>query len=152
MLPFIDRVGRRNLLLIGSVTCMVVHFIIAGVMASKGNPVPNVNGNANLTWEIKGSAGMTVIAFSYIFTGIYGLTWVCCIQFYLYPTPSNIYRLRLHGFMPPRFSRSSIERRASACRPPPTGFSILLWLTLWHQPFTTFSGRPILSSGYSALS
>jgi hypothetical protein len=56
---------------------MIVHFIIAGVMASKGNPVPNVNGNANLTWEIKGSAGMTVIAFSYIFTGIYGLTWVC---------------------------------------------------------------------------
>lgn len=77
MLPYIDRVGRRNLLLIGSVTCMIVHFIIAGVMASKGNPVPNVNGNANLTWEIKGSAGMAVIAFSYIFTGIYGLTWVC---------------------------------------------------------------------------
>ncbi|OQE36321.1 hypothetical protein PENCOP_c012G03193 [Penicillium coprophilum] len=75
MLPFIDRVGRRSLLLLGSVTCMVVHFIIAGVMASKGNPVANVNGNANLTWEIKGSAGMTVIAFSYIFTGIYGLTW-----------------------------------------------------------------------------
>lgn len=76
MLPIIDRVGRRNLLLIGSVTCMAVHFVIAGVMASKGRPVPNVNGNANLTWEIKGSAGMTVIAFSYIFTGIYGLTWV----------------------------------------------------------------------------
>lgn len=77
MLPFIDRVGRRNLLLIGSVTCMIVHFIIAGTMASHGRPVPNVNGNANLTWEIKGSAGMAVIAFSYIFTGIYGLTWVC---------------------------------------------------------------------------
>jgi hypothetical protein len=56
---------------------MIVHFIIAGVMASKGKPVSNVNGNANLTWEIKGSAGMAVIAFSYIFTGIYGLTWVC---------------------------------------------------------------------------
>ena len=84
MLPFIDRVGRRNLLLIGSVTCMVVHYIIAAVMASKGKPVPDVNGNANLTWEIKGSAGMTVIAFSYIFTGIYGLTWVRCIPFYLY--------------------------------------------------------------------
>ena len=80
MLPFIDRVGRRNLLLIGSVTCMVVHYIIAAVMASKGKPVPDVNGN--LTWEIKGSAGMTVIAFSYIFTGIYGLTWVRCIPFY----------------------------------------------------------------------
>lgn len=45
MLPVIDRVGRRDLLLIGSISCMAVHFIIAGVMASKGN--------ANLTWEIK---------------------------------------------------------------------------------------------------
>lgn len=60
---------------------MVVHFIIAGVMASKGHPVSSVNGDANLTWEIKGSSGMAVIAFSYIFTGIYGLTWVCRITF-----------------------------------------------------------------------
>ena len=153
MLPFIDRVGRRNLLLLGSVTCMIVHYIIAGVMASKGNPVPDVNGNANLTWEIKGSAGMAVIAFSYIFTGIYGLTWVWLYSIlFIYSTASNLYRLRLHGFMPPRFSHSSTERRASACRPPPTGFSTLLWLTLWHQPSTIFSGRPILFSAYSALS
>lgn len=55
---------------------MIVHFVIAGVMASHGHAVSNVNGNANLTWEIKGSAGMAVIAFSYIFTGIYGFTWV----------------------------------------------------------------------------
>jgi hypothetical protein len=55
---------------------MIVHFIIAGVMANYGHAVSNVDGNANLTWEIKGSAGMTVIAFSYIFTGIYGFTWV----------------------------------------------------------------------------
>lgn len=81
MLPIIDRVGRRMLLLVGAVSCMIVHFVIAGVMASKGHPVPEVNGNTNLTWEIKGSAGMTVIAFSYIFTGIYGFTWVC-------PSPS----------------------------------------------------------------
>ncbi|GLI76638.1 hypothetical protein PoHVEF18_004912 [Penicillium ochrochloron] len=75
MLPYIDRVGRRKLLLIGSVTCMVIHFVIAGVMASKGHPVPDVNGNANLTWSIKGSSGMAVIAFSYIFTSVYGFTW-----------------------------------------------------------------------------
>ncbi|KAJ6127620.1 High-affinity glucose transporter [Penicillium sp. IBT 18751x] len=75
MLPFIDRVGRRTLLLTGSVLCMIIHFIIAGVMASHGHAVSNVNGNTNLTWEIQGSAGMAVIAFSYIFTGIYGFTW-----------------------------------------------------------------------------
>lgn len=76
MLPFIDRIGRRTLLLSGAVLCMIVHFVIAGVMASRGHAVPDVNGNANLTWEIKGSSGMAVIAFSYIFTGIYGFTWV----------------------------------------------------------------------------
>ncbi|KAJ5220646.1 High-affinity glucose transporter [Penicillium citrinum] len=75
MLPYIDRVGRRPLLLIGSVTCMVIHFIIAGVMASRGHSVTNIDGNYNLTWEIKGSSGMAVIAFSYIFTGVYGFTW-----------------------------------------------------------------------------
>ncbi|KAJ5216617.1 High-affinity glucose transporter [Penicillium cinerascens] len=75
MLPFIDRIGRRTLLLTGSVCCMAVHFTIAGVMASYGHAVPEVDGNANLTWEIKGSAAMAVIAFSYIFTGIYGFTW-----------------------------------------------------------------------------
>jgi hypothetical protein len=42
-LPLISHgVGRRNLLLIGSVTCMVVHYIIAAVMASKGKPVPMI--------------------------------------------------------------------------------------------------------------
>ncbi|KAF7712308.1 MFS-type Sugar/inositol transporter [Penicillium ucsense] len=75
MLPYIDRVGRRKLLLSGSVICMVIHFIIAGVMATKGESVTNVNGNYNLTWSIKGSPGMAVIAFSYIFTGVYGFTW-----------------------------------------------------------------------------
>ncbi|KAJ5812644.1 hypothetical protein N7474_008945 [Penicillium riverlandense] len=75
MLPIIDRVGRRLLLLIGAVLCMAIHFIIAAVMATKGHAVPNVDGNSNLTWEIKGSAGMAVIAFSYIFTAVYGLTW-----------------------------------------------------------------------------
>lgn len=76
MLPYIDRVGRRKLLLSGSVICMMIHFIIAGIMATKGKPVSNVNGNYNLTWSIKGASGMAVIAFSYIFTGIYGFTWV----------------------------------------------------------------------------
>ncbi|KAJ5179217.1 Major facilitator superfamily domain general substrate transporter [Penicillium capsulatum] len=75
MLPFIDRIGRRPLLIGGAIACMAVHAVIAGVMATRGHAVDSVNGNANLRWEIKGSSGMAVIAFSYIFTGIYGLTW-----------------------------------------------------------------------------
>ncbi|THC93626.1 hypothetical protein EYZ11_006910 [Aspergillus tanneri] len=75
MLPYIDRIGRRLLLLSGSVLCMALHFAIAGIMASYGNPVDSIDGNANLRWEIKGSAGKGVIACSYIFVGVYGFTW-----------------------------------------------------------------------------
>lgn len=89
MLPYIDRVGRRKLLLLGSVICMVIHFIIAGVMARKGQSVSNVNGNYNLTWSITGSSGMAVIAFSYIFTSVYGFTWVCT-----FPAPQHLRVIR----------------------------------------------------------
>lgn len=75
ILPYIDRIGRRMLMLSGAVICMVLHFTIAGIMASEGHYVDEVNGNSNLRWEIAGAAGKGVIACSYIFVGIYGLTW-----------------------------------------------------------------------------
>ncbi|BDD59075.1 hypothetical protein MAP00_004313 [Monascus purpureus] len=75
MLPWIDRVGRRPILLIGSVLCMILHYTIAGLMASHGHYVDEVQGNRNLRWEIHGAPAKGVIACSYIFTGIYGFTW-----------------------------------------------------------------------------
>lgn len=80
MLPKIDQIGRRFLLLSGSVICMALHFAIAGLMASRGHHVDQVGDNKNLRWEIKGPAAKGVIACSYIFVGFYGLTWVCCSQ------------------------------------------------------------------------
>ncbi|KAH2539008.1 hypothetical protein KXW97_005365 [Aspergillus fumigatus] len=75
ILPHIDRIGRRLLLLSGSIICMALHYAIAGIMATYGNPVDEIDGNKNLRWEIKGAPGKGVIACSYIFVGIYGLTW-----------------------------------------------------------------------------
>ncbi|KAI1083688.1 putative MFS glucose transporter [Whalleya microplaca] len=75
MLPYIDRVPRRFLLLSGAVVCMALHFAIAGLMANYGHPVDSIEGNANLRWEIFGPASKGVIACSYIFVGIYGFTW-----------------------------------------------------------------------------
>ncbi|EDP49120.1 hypothetical protein ACP6JC_000668 [Aspergillus fumigatus] len=75
ILPYIDRIGRRLLLLSGSIICMALHYAIAGIMATYGNPVDEIDGNKNLRWEIKGAPGKGVIACSYIFVGIYGLTW-----------------------------------------------------------------------------
>lgn len=75
ILPFIDRIGRRTLLLSGSVLCMILHFTIAGLMGGYGNEVSEVDGNPNLRLEIHGAPATGVIACSYIFVGIYGLTW-----------------------------------------------------------------------------
>jgi hypothetical protein len=143
MLPYIDRIGRRPLLLTGAVTCMVIHFVIAGVMASRGHSVTNVNGNYNLTWSIKGSSGMTVIAFSYIFTGIYGFTWVWTTfkssKFSVIVTRDN--RHRSDGSMHPKFFHSSTVLRALVYLPRQIGSSTLHWLTLSHQHSTISSGK-----------
>ncbi|OKL62525.1 hypothetical protein UA08_02415 [Talaromyces atroroseus] len=75
MLPRVDRIGRRPLLMFGSVACMICHFTIAGLMANYGHWVPEVDGNSILRWSITGPPAKGVIAFSYIFVGFYGLTW-----------------------------------------------------------------------------
>jgi hypothetical protein len=35
VLPFIDRIGRRTLLLIGAVSSMILHYSIAAIMATQ---------------------------------------------------------------------------------------------------------------------
>lgn len=65
------------LLLSGAILCMALHYAIAGTMATYGHYADSVNGNDNLRWVIAGAPGKGVIACSYIFTGVYGLTWVC---------------------------------------------------------------------------
>ncbi|OJJ54153.1 hypothetical protein ASPSYDRAFT_160968 [Aspergillus sydowii CBS 593.65] len=75
ILPYIDRIGRRLLLISGAILCMIIHYTIAAVMAVHGNPVDEINGNASLKWEISGAPGKAVISLSYIFVAVYGLTW-----------------------------------------------------------------------------
>ncbi|KAM0699111.1 hypothetical protein Q7P36_001157 [Cladosporium allicinum] len=75
VLPFIDRIGRRTLLLIGAVSSMILHYSIAAIMATQGRHVDQVDGNENLKWEVSGASGKAVIALSYIFVGVYGATW-----------------------------------------------------------------------------
>lgn len=75
ILPFIDRVGRRQLLIGGALICMFLHYTTAGVMAVHSHHVDAVNGDSNLKMLLPETPGKAVIALSYIFTGIYGLTW-----------------------------------------------------------------------------
>lgn len=44
ILPVIDRVGRRWLLLVGAVICGVLHFITGAVMAVYGHHVDSIDG------------------------------------------------------------------------------------------------------------
>lgn len=44
-------------------------------MASYGYPVEHIDGNYNLKWAVEGDPARAIIALSYIFVGMYGLTW-----------------------------------------------------------------------------
>ncbi|KAK4493649.1 hypothetical protein PRZ48_014834 [Zasmidium cellare] len=118
MLPFIDRIGRRQLLISGSVICMTLHYATAGVMATYGQPVPDVGGNTNLRLLLSPTPGKAVIALSYIFTGIYGLTWaptgwIYCSEVFplkyrakgvgLSAATNWIFNFALAYFLPPAF-------------------------------------------------
>ncbi|KAL1605266.1 hypothetical protein SLS60_004812 [Paraconiothyrium brasiliense] len=118
MLPFIDRIGRRQLLIGGALICMCLHYSTAAVMAAYGQPVDNVFGNENLKLEITGAPGKAVIALSYIFTGIYGLTWaptgwIYCSEVFplkyrakgvgLSAATNWIFNFALAYFLPPSF-------------------------------------------------
>ncbi|KAK4545120.1 hypothetical protein LTR36_003671 [Oleoguttula mirabilis] len=72
---FIDKVGRRPLLIYGALGMAVCHFIIGGMLDRYGISVPGgVQGNANVLLRVEGSPAYTVIAFSYLMVIIYALT------------------------------------------------------------------------------
>lgn len=75
MFFFIDRTGRRTLLIYGAIAMGVCHFVIGGVLGGFSEPVPGgVDGNANVTFSVSGPASHTVIAFSYLLIITYALT------------------------------------------------------------------------------
>lgn len=74
-LCFIERVGRRQLLLYGAVAMGALNFAVAGIMADYGHAVDGVGDSANIKWQVLGHPAKGIIACSYIFVGVYGLTW-----------------------------------------------------------------------------
>ncbi|KAF2085157.1 sugar transporter [Saccharata proteae CBS 121410] len=74
-LTWIERVGRRQLLVSGAILMMILNFAVGGIMASYGHHVDRVGDSTNIKWQVLGAPAKGVIACSYIFVGIYGLTW-----------------------------------------------------------------------------
>ncbi|KAF5585527.1 monosaccharide transporter [Fusarium pseudoanthophilum] len=119
VLPYIDRLGRRPLLISGALICGVLHFTSGAVMAVHGYPVDGIEGNDILTWAISGAPAKAVIALAYIFVGIYGLTWAPVAWIYasevfplkyrakgvgLAASGNWIFNLALAFFVPPSFT------------------------------------------------
>jgi hypothetical protein len=54
ILPYIDRLGRRWLLLVGAVICGILHCVTGAVMAVYGHPVDSVNGRCQSILGLNG--------------------------------------------------------------------------------------------------
>ncbi|KAI9736864.1 MAG: hypothetical protein M1818_005915 [Claussenomyces sp. TS43310] len=72
---FIDRSGRRPLLVFGALGMAVCMFVVGGVLGSYGTYLPNgLNGNLSVRVQVTGSPAYTVIAFCYLLVLVYSLT------------------------------------------------------------------------------
>ena len=72
---FIDRTGRRPLLIYGAIAMGICMFVVGGVLGSHGTMLPNgLDGNLSVKVQVTGSPAFTVIAFSYLLVLAYSLT------------------------------------------------------------------------------
>ncbi|KAF2463201.1 general substrate transporter [Lindgomyces ingoldianus] len=75
MFFFVDRIGRRTLLVWGAIAMAFCHFVVGGTLGAHYTYVPEgVAGNANVVMRVTGAPAHTVIAFSYLLIIIYALT------------------------------------------------------------------------------
>ncbi|KAH6640008.1 general substrate transporter [Truncatella angustata] len=73
---FIDKTGRRTLLVYGALGMGFCHFVIGGVMAAHHYDVPEgIDNNPNVIFAVtSGAPANTVIVFSYLLIVVYALT------------------------------------------------------------------------------
>ncbi len=75
MFFFIDKTGRRTLLIWGSIGMAICHFVVGGLLDGYSRYVPGgVGGNHNVVIEVTGAPAAGVIAFSYLIIIVYALT------------------------------------------------------------------------------
>lgn len=75
MFFFVDKVGRRTLLVSGALSMAACHYIIGSVLGGCGVTIPGgVNGNPSVPIQVKGAASHTIIAFTYMLKIAYALT------------------------------------------------------------------------------
>lgn len=94
-LLYVDRIGRRPLLIGGSLSLTFWWFLCAGLMGSYGSPAPpgGVDGVAEESWTITGKPAKVVIACSYLVVASFAPTWGPVSWVY----PPELFPLRLRG-------------------------------------------------------
>jgi MFS family permease len=93
-LLFVDRWGRRPVLLVGAVLMMTCLFTNAGLLATYGTvPAPGEFASDAESIKITGAPSKAVIAFTYLFVASYAPTWGPVSWIY----PSELYPLRVRG-------------------------------------------------------
>ena len=93
-LLFVDRLGRRPTLLVGSTLMMTWLFVNAGILGGKGVKVPGgVDGIKEAQIKVTGSASKAVIACSYLFVASFAPTWGPVSWIY----PPELYPNELRG-------------------------------------------------------
>ncbi|ETS80906.1 hypothetical protein PFICI_08435 [Pestalotiopsis fici W106-1] len=117
---FIDKTGRRTLLVWGALGMGFCHFVIGGVMAAHNYSVPDgVDGNPNVIFAVtSGAPANTVIVFSYLLIVVYALTlapvcWIYAAEVWSLGTRATgmslaalsnwIFNFALGMFTPPGF-------------------------------------------------
>ena len=72
---FIDRTGRRPLLIYGALSMGTCLLIVGGILGGLGTPIPNgLNGNLSVKVQVTGSPAYAVIAFCYLLVLAYSIT------------------------------------------------------------------------------
>lgn len=74
MFFYVDKVGRRPLLIWGAIAMGVCHIIVGGLLSMGEVIEGGVDGDRNVPIRLTGSPAYTVIAFSYMLIIIYALT------------------------------------------------------------------------------
>ncbi|KAJ5983297.1 hypothetical protein N7481_005396 [Penicillium waksmanii] len=94
-LLYLDKVGRRPILLMGSISLTVWWFLCAGLMGGYGSPAPpgGLNHIAEESWSITGTPAKVVIACSYLVVASFAPSWGPVSWVY----PPELFPLRLRG-------------------------------------------------------
>ncbi|KAH7095904.1 general substrate transporter [Paraphoma chrysanthemicola] len=119
MFFFVDKIGRRTLLVWGAITMGFCHFVVGGTLGFHYTYVPDgVNGDANVVMRVTGSPAYTVIAFSYLLIIVYALTlapicWVYAAEVWSLETRATgmgiaaignwLFNFAIGLFIPPAF-------------------------------------------------